>query len=140
MECANPILYVKDMKASLAFYVDLLGFKNAEWGDDTFTSVNRDNTGIYLCKGAQGAPGTWVWMGFDGDIFSLHQMLMSNGVTIKLPPTNFSWAYEMQVEDPDGHILRSAPTPIAMNHIPTDKIAKQMNTGIKNHISQYQNT
>ncbi len=82
MECLNPILYVKDMEASLAFYVGVLGFKKAEWGDDSFTSVNRDNTGIYLCKGAQGAPGTWVWMGFDGDIFSLHQMFISNGIKI----------------------------------------------------------
>ena len=111
MECLNPILYVKDMETSLAFYVDVLGFKKAEWGDDTFTSVNRDNTGIYLCKGAQGAPGTWVWMGFGGDIFTLHQMLLSNGVKIKLPPTNFSWAYEMQVLDPDGHVLRFGTDP-----------------------------
>ena len=111
MECVNPILYVKDMEVSLAFYVAVLGFQKAEWGDDTFTSVNRDNTGIYLCKGAQGTPGTWVWMGFDGDIFSLHQMLISNGVKIKLPPTNFSWAYEMQVLDPDGHVLRFGTDP-----------------------------
>jgi hypothetical protein len=33
------------------------------------------------------------------------------GVKIKLPPTNFSWAYEMQVEDPDGHILRFGTDP-----------------------------
>jgi catechol 2,3-dioxygenase-like lactoylglutathione lyase family enzyme len=27
-----PILYVRDMAASLRFYIDILGFKNAEWG------------------------------------------------------------------------------------------------------------
>jgi len=111
VENIAPILYVKNMSESLAFYVDILGFKNAEWGDDNFTSINRDNTGLYLCKGNQGSPGTWVWIGFDGDIFLLHQMLKSNGVKIKLPPTNFSWAYEMQIEDPDGHILRFGTDP-----------------------------
>lgn len=111
LECITPILYVKDMSVSLAFYVGLLGFKNAEWGDDNFTSVNRDNTGLYLCKGAQGNPGTWVWMGFDGDIQALYQALVSKGVTIKLPPTNYPWAYEMAIADPDGHVLRFGTDP-----------------------------
>lgn len=111
IENVAPILYVKDMPRSLEFYINILGFKNAEWGDDNFTSVNRDNSGLYLSKGGQGSPGTWIWIGFDGDIFSLHQKFKSEGVTIKLPPTNFSWAYEMQVEDPDGHILRFGTDP-----------------------------
>jgi catechol 2,3-dioxygenase-like lactoylglutathione lyase family enzyme len=111
IENITPVLYVKDMPRSLEFYVDILGFKNAEWGNENFTSINRDHSGLYLCKGAQGNPGTWVWIGFDGDIFSLHQQLITKGITIKLPPTNFSWAYEMQVEDPDGHILRFGTEP-----------------------------
>lgn len=111
IENIAPVLYVEDMSRSLAFYVDILGFKNAEWGNENFTSVGRDYSGLYLCKGGQGNPGTWIWIGFDGDIFSLHQQLISKGVTIKLPPTNFSWAYEMRVEDPDGHILRFGTDP-----------------------------
>ncbi len=111
IENVAPILYVQDMSRSLAFYVNILGFKKAEWGDDNFTGINRDNTGLYLSKGGQGSPGTWIWIGFDGDIFSLHQELKSKGVTIKLPPTNFSWAYEMQVTDPDGHVLRFGTDP-----------------------------
>lgn len=111
IENITPILYVQDMSRSLAFYVDILGFKKAEWGDENFTSVGRDNSGLYLCNGGQGNPGTWIWIGFDGDVFSLHQQLISKGVTIKLPPTNFSWAYEMRVEDPDGHILRFGTDP-----------------------------
>jgi len=111
LENVTPILNVKDMSLSLAFYVGILGFKNAEWGDDNFTSINRDNTGLYLCKGGQGVSGTWIWIGFDGDIFSLYQKLKTEGVRIKLPPTNFSWAYEMQIEDPDGHVLRLGTDP-----------------------------
>ena len=111
LEGIQAILSVKDMKASRAFYVDILGFKEADWGGEDFTSVNRDNTGIYLCKGGQGHPGTWIWIGFDGDIFKLYETLKGKGVTIKLPPGNYSWAMEMHVEDPDGHILRFGTDP-----------------------------
>ena len=110
-ENITPILRVSNMQQSLAFYVGLLGFTKADWGDDHFTSINKDKTDLYLCTGAQGVPGTWVWMGFDGDIHLLHETLRSNGVTIKLPPTNFAWAYELQVEDPDGHVLRFGTDP-----------------------------
>ncbi len=111
IENVTPILYVTDMAKSLEFYVGILGFKNADWGDENFSSVNRDNTGLYLCKGGQGQPGSWIWIGFDGDILALHQKLISSGVTIKLPPTNFPYAYEMQILDPDGHVLRFGTDP-----------------------------
>ncbi len=111
IENIAPILNVSDMKASLRFYVDVLGFKAAEWGDDNFTLVGRDNTGIYLSKGDQGHPGTWVWIGFDGDIHELHRALKSKNAIIKLAPTNFSYAYELQVLDPDGHVLRFGTDP-----------------------------
>ena len=45
-ENSQPILRVGNMEASLRFYVDLLGFKNAQWGTVDFTSVNRDRAGI----------------------------------------------------------------------------------------------
>ena len=101
IENITPILSVTDMAASLAFYVDILGFKKAEWGDEHFTSIYRDNTSLYLCKGGQGKPGAWVWLGFEGDIFELYEQLQSLGVKIKLPPTNFWWAYELEQDFQD---------------------------------------
>ncbi len=111
IENIRPILSVKDMNASRAFYVDILGFKEVEWGNDSFTSVGRDKTGIYLCKSGQGNPGTWVWIGFDGDMVSLYNQLKAKGVKIHQPPTNHSWALEMQIEDRDGHVLRFGTEP-----------------------------
>ncbi|MBT1708748.1 VOC family protein [Fulvivirgaceae bacterium PWU5] len=111
IENIAPILKVQDVPRSIDFYTRVLGFRNADWGTDQFTLIHRDNTGIYLCQNGQGSSGTWVWIGFDGNIFTLHQTLQVNNVRIKLPPTNFSWAYEMQVEDPDGHILRLGTDP-----------------------------
>ena len=111
VETIQPILSVKDMALSREFYLNKLGFKEAEWGDNNFTSMSRDNCGIYLCRGEQGNPGTWIWIGFDGDIFSLYNELREKGVTIRQPPTRHSWAMEMQVEDPDGHVLRFGTDP-----------------------------
>ncbi len=111
IENIQSILSVKDMAVSRNFYVNVLGFKDAEWGTDEFTNVNRDNAGIYLCKNAQGGPGTWLWIGFGGDILKLYKELKAGGVKIKMPPTNFSWAYEMHIEDPDGHVLRLGTEP-----------------------------
>jgi predicted enzyme related to lactoylglutathione lyase len=109
-EGSAPILRVEDMAASLRFYVNLLGFNNAAWGNDDFTHVSRDSAGIYLCRGGQGRGGAWVWIGVD-DAEKLHEECKARGVAIRLPPTNYSWALEMQVEDPDGNVLRLGSEP-----------------------------
>jgi catechol 2,3-dioxygenase-like lactoylglutathione lyase family enzyme len=38
IEGVQAILSVRDMQASRAFYIDVLGFEEAEWGTDDFTS------------------------------------------------------------------------------------------------------
>jgi predicted enzyme related to lactoylglutathione lyase len=109
-ECANPILSVTDMSRSVRYYVDVLGFTNAEWGGDTFTCVTRDNAGIYLSQGDQGQPGTWAWIGVE-DVAALYEEYAASGARIRNPPTNYPWAYEMRIEDPDGHVLRFGSEP-----------------------------
>ena len=104
-ENSQPILRVENMEAAVAFYTGVLGFTNADWGTDDFTSVNRDRAGIYLCRGSQGRGGAWVWIGID-DVTVLYRELVERGVPVKLPPTNFPWALEMQIQDPDGNVLR----------------------------------
>lgn len=104
-ECIDPILRVEDMAASVRYYVNVLGFENAPWGTDTFTHVGRDGRGIYLCRGDQGRGGAWVWIGVD-DVRSLHATYRERGAIIRSEPTNQPWALEMQIEDPDGNVLR----------------------------------
>ena len=73
-EGAQAILRVEDMQRSLRYYLEVLGFTNAEWGNDDFTHMHCDGAGIYLCQGAQGQPGPWVWIGVehpDGHILRL---------------------------------------------------------------------
>jgi predicted enzyme related to lactoylglutathione lyase len=109
-ECANPILNVADMARSVRYYVEALGFINAEWGGDDFTCVTRDNAAIYLSQGDQGQPGTWVWIGVS-DVEALHEEYRKNGATILHAPENYPWACEMKVGDPDGHVLRFGSDP-----------------------------
>ena len=109
-EHASPILNVANLARSVRYYVDTLGFTNAEWGSDAFTCVMRDGASIYLSQDGQGQPGTWVWLGVE-DVESLHDEYRQSGATILEPPKNFPWAYEMKVGDPDGHVLRFGSDP-----------------------------
>lgn len=109
-ENSAPILRVADMSVSVRYYVDVLGFKNAEWGNDDFTSLNRDSAGIYLCRGGQGHPGTWIWIGVE-DVEALYEEYKASGAKIRNPPQNHPWALEMKVGDPDGHVLRFGSEP-----------------------------
>ena len=109
-EHATPILRVKSMAASLKYYVDVLGFRAADWGTELFTSVARDGAVIYLCQGGQGAPGTWAWVGVE-DVAALYEEYQASGARIRLQPRNYPWAYEMHVEDLDGHVIRFGSEP-----------------------------
>jgi predicted enzyme related to lactoylglutathione lyase len=109
-ERSTPILNVRDMAGSIRYYVGVLGFRNADWGNNDFTCVNRDRASIYLCRGGQGAAGTWVWIGVE-DVEALHEEYRASGAKIRHAPRNFPWACEMKVEDSDGHVLRFGSEP-----------------------------
>jgi GNAT superfamily N-acetyltransferase len=108
-ENIQPILRVADIQRSVKYYVEVLGFTKAPWGDQ-FTAVSRDGCGIYLCQGSQGQPGTWVWAGV-GNVDELYNEYKASGAMIRVPPRNYPWAFEMHVEDPDGHVLRFGSEP-----------------------------
>ena len=110
-EASTPILRVANMKASVNYYVEILGFQNADWGSDDFTSVNRDQAGIYLCQGGQGQAGTWVWVGVE-NVEELYQEYKTSGAKILHGPRNYPWALEMHVEDPSGHVIRFGSEPL----------------------------
>jgi predicted lactoylglutathione lyase len=112
LECINPILIVRDIKVSLDYYVRVLGFEKAEWvtEESTFAMVSRDGFGIYLSENPTKHSKAHVWIGAE-DIGPLHEEFMAAGAHIEKPPTNYSWAYEMVVADPDGHALRIGSDP-----------------------------
>jgi catechol 2,3-dioxygenase-like lactoylglutathione lyase family enzyme len=112
VECIVPILNVASASASLRFYIEVLGF-HLDWHEGeppTMASVSRDGHAIMLCEGSQGQAGTWVWIGVH-DIEPLWEQFRMRGVRFRQHPTNHRWAYEMQVVDPDGHVLRFGSEP-----------------------------
>ena len=109
-EGVTPILRVQSLAASIEHYVQVLGF-SLDWeGPGVFASVSRGRCTIFLCEKDQGSSPTWVWIGV-GDAEALFEDYKAHGAKIRHPPTNYDWAYEMQVEDPDGHVLRLGSEP-----------------------------
>lgn len=115
-ESAVPILNVRNVPASVAYYVDALGFeKEWDWGTPpSFASIQRDEVRIFLCQDAQGGAGMWISI-FIQDVDALYEDYRDRGAIIRQKPTTFPWGVrEMNVEDPDGHRLRigsDAPGP-----------------------------
>lgn len=103
-EGVTPILRVRSLATSIEYYVQKLGFK-VDWQAPIFASVSRGRCHIFLSEGGQGNAGGWVWIGVE-DADGLFDEYRASGAKIRHPPTNYDWAYEIQVEDPDGNVLR----------------------------------
>ncbi len=102
----TPILSVRDLDASIAYYMEKLGFTSCWRWDETFGGVRRDTIEIFFCRDCQGSPGTWMSVWVD-DVDALYREFLGRGADIRQPPTNFAWGVrEMSVCDPDGHRLR----------------------------------
>jgi len=111
-ECIIPILRVESLPASMEFYTRVLGFQ-VDWGGfegSIMAQVSRDGRPLMLSQGSQGHAGTWVWIGVE-DAEAFHRECTARGARIVQELTNYFWAYEMRVEDPDGHILRFGSEP-----------------------------
>ena len=104
VECTVPILPVRNLRESITFFTERLGFQ-LDWGDATSTvcSVSRDGKPIMLRESSGNFAPAWVWIGLEDD--SLFWELKDRGVEVLQPPKNHSWAYEMKFRDIDGNVL-----------------------------------
>jgi catechol 2,3-dioxygenase-like lactoylglutathione lyase family enzyme len=109
VENVIPILDVASVAASIDYYTGRLGF-SVDWRVDGFASVSRDGCAIYLSEDGQGHRGTSLWMGVE-DVEQLLAEFRSKGAQIIQEPRNRTWALEMRVADPDGHVLRVGSEP-----------------------------
>lgn len=103
-----PILYSSDVRKSITYYTDVLGFDN-EWiwdHESSFGGVSKDSIEIFFCKDGQGHPGTWIAIMVD-DVDELYHRVQEKGGHVVSQPENKEWGLrEMLVQDPDGHIIR----------------------------------
>lgn len=103
-----PILYSTDVRKSLNYYVNILGFENHwEWEDPpTFGGVSKNSVEIFFCKEGQGNPGSWIAI-MVNNVDEYYESIKTKGAKILIVPKTMEWGMrEMLVEDPDGHIIR----------------------------------
>jgi tetratricopeptide (TPR) repeat protein len=106
----TPLLPVADLRTSLVYYAEKLGFTIDWQAHDLFASVSRDKCSLFLAVGDQGTAPTWVWIGV-GDAAALFDEYIECGARVVHAPTNYEWALEIQVTDPDGNVLRLGSDP-----------------------------
>src|SRR4051794_36220584 len=98
----RPILYAQDVARSIAYYVDVLGFRlgwawsdeakrflqPGETGTPTFALVGRARVALMLSQQSQGAPGMWLHVDVDTPelLDALHETWARNGARILEPP------------------------------------------------------
>ena len=133
-----PVFRVKDVDASIAYYLNALSFELRWRSGDGFACVARDKCSISLTDDNQSQPRMWIWIGVQ-NVRDLHQQYISAGANIRNPPNNFEWALEMQVEDLDGNVLRIGSDPeedkplgvfrdadgVAWRHLGNDKYERE---------------
>ena len=107
--CVVPILSVGNIARSFEYYTETLLFEKAwEWGDPpSFGCVRMGaDVEIFFCEQCQGNPGTWMSI-FVDDIDKYYNAIKDRGADIQCGPVTEPWnVREVQVRDPDGHIIR----------------------------------
>lgn len=109
-EGSQPILRVENMQTALGYYINKLGFKNVEWGNDEFTSISRDGACLSVLRRSR----TRRSLGLDRrrrrrKNFTKNSKPRAFPSVCRQP--NYPWALEMHVQDPDGNVLRLGSDP-----------------------------
>lgn len=107
-ESLIPILYSEDIRRSIKYYTEMLGFEGSwEWDEDpTFGGVNWGDVRLFFCKQGQGNPGTWFCINLE-NVDEYYDQIKDRGAKILSLPEDQPWFMrEMLVQDPDGHVIR----------------------------------
>jgi catechol 2,3-dioxygenase-like lactoylglutathione lyase family enzyme len=108
-----PVLRVKDLTRSLAFYRGQLGFDLEFCYEEFYASVSRDGCRIHL-QCANPTPRDQAAFERDEfidacivvrDVEALSATFTSGGVPVAVPLRRMPYGVEFYVRDPDGYIL-----------------------------------
>ena len=105
IENTIPVLPVSSLTQSIEFYTRTVGF-GLDWGGEDgsrICSVSRDGCRVMLCQGFGASSPQIVWIGLEDE--TIFEEWKEAGVTVRQEPKNWTWAYEMKFEDPDGNVL-----------------------------------
>jgi len=80
----TPVLRVPDVKATAAWYRDMLGF-HWHFGDEGYAVVWRDNSAIHFAQGEAPADGLRLFQ-WVRDVDALHGEVAGRGAPVTVPP------------------------------------------------------
>ena len=112
----RPILRVRDVELSIAYYCQRLGFTSSwESGDETpiIAQVGRNGLDVILASGGviprAGLPSVLsMSLHQPGNLRTLHRELVDRGARVVSAPFEVDWqegTYQLEVEDLDGNVL-----------------------------------
>ena len=107
-EGVTPILFVRDFQEAVDYYTNKLLFKlHWDWGNPpSFGCVGLNTVEIFFSLNGQGNPGTWMSI-FMEDVDGYYQRITELGAEVVHGPKDEPWGCrEIQVKDPNGHIIR----------------------------------
>jgi predicted enzyme related to lactoylglutathione lyase len=97
-----PVLHVGDVKATAAYYRDVLGFQ-WDYGDEEYAVVWRDNSAIHLARGGQGTPSGIHLFQWVRDVDAYHREIRDRGAEVIEDPTDRPYRIrELKVRDLNG--------------------------------------
>ena len=109
---SSPVLQVRDVTRSAAFYTETLGFTaHGIWGDPpAFCIVGRGSVTIMLDASYDPGPlpvnQYWAAYVYVDDVNALHREFQAAGVDIPRGPEDMEYGCrDFDVRDPDGHLI-----------------------------------
>ncbi|MEE8252801.1 MAG: glyoxalase superfamily protein [Hyphomicrobium sp.] len=96
-----PVLHVRDVKATAAYYRDVLGF-TWDFGDEGYSVVWRDNSAIHLMKGDRDPAGVHLFQ-WVKDVDVYHDEIVKRGAEITRELADQAYGLrEFSVRDANG--------------------------------------
>lgn len=109
----SPLLLVRDLQASVAFYCDVLGFEDPSFAGDppTFCMLNRDGHDVMLQQARSAddvrpnaRAGSWDMYLRVTDVAAEQHAVERAGATLAKGPRDAVYGMrEIEVDDPDGY-------------------------------------
>jgi uncharacterized glyoxalase superfamily protein PhnB len=96
-----PVLHVADVKATAAFYRDVLGF-TCDFGDDSYAVVWRDNSAIHFVRSDGNPTGVHLFQ-WVKDVDAYFKEIVGRGAEVAAEPANQPYGVrEFGVRDING--------------------------------------